>query len=123
MPSISITARMLRDGCSAKTQCAILPVFTGGKLSEIGTQLDSALGGVIQAALAMGDFSGAQGKTLLLPGSTDVKRVLLVGLGDRRKFDCAAQRAGYQSSSVYCYDSSRSQSCAKSNGSKDWYQH
>jgi len=93
MPSISITARMLRDGGSAKTQCAILPVFTGGKLSEIGTQLDSALGGVIQAALAMGDFSGAQGKTLLLPGSTDVKRVLLVGLGDRRKFDRAAQRA------------------------------
>ncbi|MFN2329686.1 MAG: leucyl aminopeptidase [Chromatocurvus sp.] len=93
MPSISVTARMLRDGGSTKTQCAILPVFSGGKLSGVGAQLDDALGGIIHSALAMGDFSGAQGKSLLLPGSKDVRRVLLVGLGNSKKFNRAAQRS------------------------------
>ncbi|MEQ8514682.1 MAG: leucyl aminopeptidase [Chromatocurvus sp.] len=93
MPKLSVTARTLRDGGSARTQCAILPVFAKGKLQGVGEQLDAALNGVIRSALAMGDFSGAQGKTLLLPGTGDVKRVLLVGLGSEKKFDRVAQRS------------------------------
>ncbi len=93
MPSLNVTVRALSDGSRARTQCAILPVFTDGKLKGIGEQLDSALNGIIRAALDMGDFSAAQGKTLLLPGSDQVKRVLLVGLGSEKSFDRAAQRS------------------------------
>ncbi|MFN2287151.1 MAG: leucyl aminopeptidase [Chromatocurvus sp.] len=93
MPKFSVSARALKDGGSAKTQCAILPVFANGKPGAIGAQLDTALNGLISSALAIGDFSGAQGKTLMLPGSGAVKRVLLVGLGSENKFDRTAQRS------------------------------
>ncbi len=93
MPRLNVTARALGDAGRAKTQCAILPVFSGGELQGAGAQLDTAVNGIIRSALDLGDFSGAEGKSLMLPGSGSIKRVLLVGLGSEKKFARSAQRS------------------------------
>jgi leucyl aminopeptidase len=87
MTSITFSARTIKDAASASTQCAILPIFKGEKLSPAARQLDSASSGAISAALKLGDFSGKPGETLLLPGPGPVKRLLLIGCGEAKKFN------------------------------------
>jgi leucyl aminopeptidase len=93
MTTISFTARHIRDAASAGTQCAVVPVFTRKSLSAAAGQLDKASRGAISDILSLGDFSGKKGETRLMPGAGSAKRVLLVGCGDRGKFDRAAARA------------------------------
>ncbi len=92
MTTITFSARSIADAATARSQCAVVPVFTRRKLSAAAAQLDAATGGAIRTALALGDFSGKSGETLLLPGAGGVKRLLLVGCGDAGKFDRAAAR-------------------------------
>ncbi|HEX9116913.1 MAG TPA: leucyl aminopeptidase [Anaerolineae bacterium] len=56
--------------------------------------VDRALNGALAAVLAAGDFAGKSGETLLLysQGVLPAPRVLVVGLGDRAKFDLNAVR-------------------------------
>lgn len=56
--------------------------------------VDSALGGMIRDALAMGDFTGKAGETLVLytRGAIPAPRVLVVGLGEAGKFNLAGVR-------------------------------
>jgi len=89
MSKITFTARSIDDATASATQCAVLPVFGTAKLSGAAQQLDRAGDGIIRRTLALGDFSGAKGETLLLPGSGKAKRLLLVGCGESKNADRA----------------------------------
>ena len=92
MTAITFTARDVSDAATATSQCAILPLFHGAKLSGVALKLDRSSSGAIKAALALGDFSAKAGETLLLPGTGAAKRLLLIGCGEAKKFDRAAAR-------------------------------
>ena len=92
MSGIAFTARSITDAAAVSTHCAILPVFVDDKLSSAARQLDKASGGVIKAALELGDFNGKRGETLLLPGNARVRRILLLGCGEPQSFDRKAMR-------------------------------
>ncbi len=92
MTDVTFTARKIKDAAQARSQCAILPVFSKKNLCEAARQINQASGGAVAAALRLGDFSGKSGQYCMLPGSGDNKRLLLVGCGDRAKFDRAATR-------------------------------
>ena len=69
MAHLSFVARDITDAAKASTQCAIVPLFQGEKLSGIALHLDRASGGVIKAALDLGDFTAKPGTSLLLHGT------------------------------------------------------
>ena len=92
MTTITFTVRAVGEAASAPTQCAVLPVSSRGTLTGAAQQLDEAASGGITAALKLGDFKGKSGETLLLPGTGKARRVLLVGCGDKGKFDRDAAR-------------------------------
>ncbi len=92
MTNISFKARRIANPATANTACAIVPVFSRGKLPEAAQQLDQLSAGAISAALKIGDFSGKPGQTLFLPGTGPAKRLLLIGCGGAKKFDRAAAR-------------------------------
>ena len=76
----------------AKTGCLVLGVYREKELSAPARRVDQAAKGKLRAALA--DLSGKTGSTLLLRGLPGVaaERVLLVGLGERKRFAEAAYR-------------------------------
>jgi leucyl aminopeptidase len=92
MTAITFTARDVSDAATATSQCAIVPLYHGAKLSGAALKLDRSSSGAIKAALALGDFSAKTGETLILPGTGAAKRLLLIGCGDAKKFDRAAAR-------------------------------
>jgi leucyl aminopeptidase len=71
----------------SKTQTDLFAVglFEDLKLSVIGKEADKYLDGQISAAIANGDIKGKSGETSLLYGKK--KKILIVGLGDKKKFD------------------------------------
>ena len=92
MTAIKFSARKVDDAGAASSQCAVLPLHKGDKLGGVARNLDKASGGAISAALALGDFAGKSGQSTLLPGAGKIKRILLVGCGDKDKFDRDAAR-------------------------------
>ncbi len=73
-----------------KSELLILGLFSGTKKLPAGYEdIDKAVGGVLSELVELGDFSGKANETILLyPKSIkNVKRILIVGLGDREKFD------------------------------------
>ena len=92
MTAITFTARKIADASKARSQCAIIPLFSDKKPGGAARLLDKASAGAIGAALALGDFSGKAGQSLLLPVSGNSKRLLLVGAGPADKFDRKAGR-------------------------------
>lgn len=92
MTAMSFSARDVSDVAAASSQCAILPLFHGESLSGPAQKLNKAASGTIKSALALGDFSAKSGQSLMLPGTGSVKRILLIGCGDSKKFDRAGMR-------------------------------
>ena len=92
MSKLTFTARKIKDAAQVRSQCAILPVFGKKALSTAAQQVDKACDGAVSAAIDLGDFSGKSGQTCMLPGVGGNKRLLLVGCGDKSKFDRAAAR-------------------------------
>ncbi len=76
----------------AKTQTDLFAVgvFEDLKLTLIGKEADEHVEGQILAAINNGDVKGKIGETSLFFGKK--KRILLVGLGDKKKFDEEAIR-------------------------------
>jgi len=76
----------------SKTQTGLFAVgvFEDLNLSVIGKEADKYLDGQISAAITNGDIKGKKGETSLLYGKK--KRILVVGLGDKKKFDEEAVR-------------------------------
>ncbi|RLQ21701.1 leucyl aminopeptidase [Seongchinamella sediminis] len=89
---MKFTARTVSDASTATSQCAVVPLFRNSKLSGAAAALNKASGGAIKAALELGDFTGKSGQSCLLPGTAKSKRLLLIGCGERKKFDRAAAR-------------------------------
>lgn len=87
MKNMSFTARSIADIKGAKTQCAVVPLYSDGKMTQATRELDKSAGGSIKAALALGDFCGKAGQTLMLPGTGSADRLLLIGCGEAKKFD------------------------------------
>ncbi len=76
----------------SKTQTDLFAVgvFEDLNLSVIGKEADKYLDGQISAAITNGDIKGKKGETSLLYGKK--KRILVVGLGDKKIFDEEAVR-------------------------------
>ena len=92
MTAIKFSSRNIADAASATTACAVVPIFGRKTLSRAAQQMDSASGGAITAALSLGDFSGACGESLMMAGAGSAKRILLVGCGNKAKFNRKAAR-------------------------------
>ena len=76
----------------SKTQTDLFAVgvFEDLKLSIIGKEADKYLDGQISAAITNGDIKGKKGETSLLYGKK--KKILVLGLGDKKKFNEEAIR-------------------------------
>ncbi len=85
--------KIVKDSSSfteAQTELFAVGVFKDLKLSIIGKEADEYVDGQIFAAINNGDVKGKFGETSLFYGKK--KRILLVGLGDKKKFDEEAIR-------------------------------
>ena len=80
----------VRGGNPAKerTDCVVVGVYEGRKLSPPAHELDTASGGALNDVVTSGDLEGELGTTLLLHKVANVasRRVLLVGLGPEEEF-------------------------------------
>jgi len=92
MSTIKFTARKISDVTTASSQCAVLPMFSDTKLSATAAAMDKSAGGAIKASLDLGDFEARSGQRVFLPGTAKSRRLLLVGCGEKKKFDRAAAR-------------------------------
>ncbi|HEX4481535.1 MAG TPA: leucyl aminopeptidase [Rudaea sp.] len=76
---------------TADAPCLVVGVFEDRVLTDAAKRVDEKSGGAIARLLEAGDVTGKIGSTQVLFGLKDVKapRVLIVGLGDEKKFDAA----------------------------------
>ncbi len=73
---------------TVRTGALVVPVFTGGELSSAAKALDDVLGGAISDVLASEEIKGKLADLALLHAKDKpFHRVLLVGLGERAKFE------------------------------------
>jgi leucyl aminopeptidase len=81
----------LKTGAVTKinSDCVIVLAFSTGGLTEEAASIDAASGNVISKLKKSEDFLGKLGETTLLHGVSGIaaKRVLLVGGGEKSKFD------------------------------------
>ncbi|HET9031936.1 MAG TPA: leucyl aminopeptidase [Dokdonella sp.] len=77
---------------SSNSPCVIVGVFTDGGLSPAAARIDSASSGAIKRLLDSSDITAKAGSSALLFALPGIKseRVLIVGLGDKAKFNAAA---------------------------------
>ncbi len=70
-------------------------VCSDGPDSALFKSLNRYLGGAMAAARKLGDFTGKKGTTAVLYGNTDTgpRRILLVGLGERKRVDIDVLRS------------------------------
>ncbi len=73
---------------AARTGAVVVPVFTGGELSNAAKALDAALGGAVADVLSSGEIKGKLAECALIHAKDQpFRRVLVVGLGDAAKFE------------------------------------
>lgn len=73
-----------------RTELFAVGVFEDLKLSTTGLEVDKYSGGQLKAAIDNGDINGKKGETSLFYGKK--KRILLIGLGDKKKFNAEGIR-------------------------------
>jgi leucyl aminopeptidase len=80
-----------------RTDCAVVGVYKGGRLSEAAREIDAAANNLVAGLVKRGDFTGAPGMTLLVPTPAGLaaKRVLLVGLGEPGKLNLKGWRKAH----------------------------
>ena len=81
---------------SSASPCVVVGVFEERVLSAAAARIDEKSGGAIKRLIEAGDVNGKPGTSQLLFGVANVAapRVLVVGLGEQKKFDAARfQRA------------------------------
>jgi leucyl aminopeptidase len=85
---------------SVKAAALVVPVFSDGTLDGIAAVWDRELGGGIGEIFTSGEISGKAAETALLRATKgDVRRVLVVGLGERKAFR-SAELAKYAGTAV-----------------------
>jgi leucyl aminopeptidase len=74
------------------SDCVVVLIWSTGGLTEEAATIDAAGGRIISKLKKSGDFQGKLGETTLLHGTSGLsaKRVLLVGGGEKAKFDAKA---------------------------------
>src|SRR5665213_1371448 len=73
---------------SVATGALVVPVFAGGAVTGVAAEVDRVLGGAIADILASGEITGKPNETSLVHAKdAPFKRVLVVGLGEREKFN------------------------------------
>ncbi len=79
--------------------CLVAGIYEKSVLSAAAEKLDAAGNQHISRILESGDLNGKTGQTLMLHGLSGIaaKRVLLVGCGDKNKFDIASLRKATES--------------------------
>ena len=79
----------------ANSDCLIVAVFQDKQLSSAAAIVDKVSNGVLQEVLAFGDFTGKSGESHLLyqVAGIQAKRLLLIGCGEKDKFDAFALRS------------------------------
>ncbi|NKC16918.1 MAG: leucyl aminopeptidase [Gammaproteobacteria bacterium] len=90
------------DIATQRTDCAVIPIFQGTRLSAPGQVADEAWGKRLSQVLRGGDISGKLGESLIIHtvGAAPAQRALLIGMGkaaeldDRRFRRAAAAAAG-----------------------------
>jgi len=77
---------------TAEVDCAIVGAYEDRTLTAAAKRLDEASSGTLQRLIDSGDVSGKAGQHAMLfaLGGVKAARVIVVGLGDRQKFDAAA---------------------------------
>ena len=85
---------------SVRTGALVVPVFTNGELSGAAKAIDAALDGAITDVLSSEEIKGKLAECALLhAGTQPFHRVLVVGLGEREKFE-ASHLARYAGAAV-----------------------
>jgi len=86
---IDVKVRVRKAGFSqCKTDLLVTGHFSDSKvLDKVNTELDKKLKGAIARVIELGDFKGKDGDSAVLYGNENIaaKRVLLVGLGEKKK--------------------------------------
>ncbi len=73
---------------AARTGALVVPIFTDSTLDGALKDVDNALGGTIASILASGEIKGKPFETSLVHAAGQpFERVLIVGLGEREKFE------------------------------------
>jgi leucyl aminopeptidase len=77
---------------SAATPCLVVGLYEDRSLTAAAARVDEKSGGTIKRLVESGDATGKAGTTTLLFGLAGIAapRVLVVGLGEPKKFDAAA---------------------------------
>jgi leucyl aminopeptidase len=76
---------------SLATEALVVPVFADKELRDVAQAADADVGGAIAEALAAGEIAGKPNEFVLIHATgKSYKRIFVVGLGDRAKFDLAA---------------------------------
>ncbi|HEV3158153.1 MAG TPA: leucyl aminopeptidase [Candidatus Baltobacteraceae bacterium] len=74
-----------------KLTALVVPVFSDRRLDGIAAQLDAMLGGAITDLYSSGEIAGKSGERAFLhTADRSIKRVLVIGLGEREKFEASA---------------------------------
>ena len=79
------------DFADISTDCLVVGVYAGSKLTPSAVAVDQAAGGLLKRLVKRGDIEGTSGHTLLVPCENDLRvpRLLVVGLGDANQLDAA----------------------------------
>jgi leucyl aminopeptidase len=76
---------------SVATGALVVPVFAGGAVDGVASEVDTIVGGEIADVLAAGELTGKPNETVLIHAKDEpFKRVLVVGLGERDKLTPSA---------------------------------
>ena len=92
--SVEVKSRKV-DFVACKTDLLVLGRFSDEKgLNKICGELNRRLGGAIERVIKLGDFKGSGSSSVVVYGNeqTGAKRVLLVGLGEKKKVDSGVIR-------------------------------
>ena len=90
------------DCADISTDCLVVGVYAGSKLTPSAVAVDQAAGGLLKRLVKRGDIEGASGHTLLVPCEDALRapRLLVVGLGDANQLDADEFLAVVRSAAV-----------------------
>ena len=76
----------------AESDCLIVAIYQGKQLSEAASSIDKASSSGLSEVLEFGDFTGKSGESQLLYKVAGIaaQRLLIIGCGEKEKFDAFA---------------------------------
>ena len=85
-----------------KTDCLVVGILDGGKLTASAKKADKSMGGIIQRLVDDGDIKGTSGSILMIPGHSNgpARRVLTVGLGKAHESGVAEYKQAVDSAAA-----------------------